>query len=215
MLEILVNSDNVSGWKPPAEEPGTLFRMHTFRNVSDISDKGPHQIAVTRNGSVSVGRDDFSSYVNFPGSGAWLNFSSTQLDSNNIDLRFVIAIPTFTDSAMYPRCLIDGRPTNVNGNYIGWYYDNKLPFVQLLNHAGSTSPNSTIADVSEFPAEIILKVRPTGMRVFVNGRLVLTWNKTISLVSNAPYKIARSAFSSTIPESIFKMYYFDIRKGKD
>lgn len=211
MLELLsvqkkVGIQRWNGVIPPADA-NTLIRMHTFNTISDIVDKGPNNISVTRNGNVSVGSNSIGSYVNFPGSGSWVNFSSSLLNGNSYDMTFIIDNPTYTGGP-----LIDSRPTQTNGQYVVFGFGENSPFTTSLYYNSTLYSNSSSVSASSFPVVLVYKVRPSVITCYAGDTLIATWTGNFNFVNNAPFKIARNAYSNAVPDAIFKMYYFDIKK---
>lgn len=214
MLEqMLLLKKKGSGWNGqiPSADANTLFRLANFTSLSQVKDSGPNSIPVTINGSVSVGSDSLGNFVNFPGSGAFLSFTSSFLNGSNLDIKIIMSYPVFP-GGIYGASILDGRPNQTNGNYLSVFYPNVAPFKIIPYYNATEGPNSSSIDQKEFPCVIDLKVRPGYIETSANGKVIGRWENSFTFVNNAPFKIARHAYSNAVPDAVFKMYYFEMKK---
>lgn len=215
MLEMMTveKKGGISRWNGilPSQDSNTLFRMHTFNTSADIIDKGPNSIPVTKNGSVAVGSNNTGTYLNFPGGGSWINWTSSLLNGNSYDMTMIIDTPTYS-GGQYPLPLIDSRPSQTNGQYVSFFYNQTSPFILTPYYNGSGGPVTTSVPAASFPVVLKLSIRPSSISIYAGDSLIGSWSGTFTLAANAPFKIARHAYSNVVTDGIFKMYYFDIKK---
>lgn len=196
----------------PHQDSNTLFRMYDFSTVSDIVDKGPNKIAVTKNGTFTTGvNSSYGPYTRM-NTGNFLSWSSALLNAQSLDITMIIG--NFTFSLSSSPALVDCRPTSTNGNYFVVSGKGSAPFATSFYFNSVQSPSSTTLDTSSFPVVLVFKLRPNVQEVWANGLKILSWSGNFTYAANQNYKIGRHAFagSANIPNLQADLYYFDIKK---
>lgn len=211
MLEMMISGSR--RWTPPPADSNTLLRLVDFASVADIVDRSNNKIAITKNGSFSVGSDSIYSYMLFNAS-KWLSFSAGVLNRTNIEITWVIG-DVLKVNSQYGGPLLDTRPISTNGNYhiFGINQNTASPPYQLVyNYPTNVSTAfDTKVGVDPYPAIIKLRLKSTGTEVTVNGKTVYS-NATGSTLDTTNLKIGRSAFASQgVPELYLKMYFLEIK----
>lgn len=211
MLEMMYSG--AKGWRPPAADANTLFRLVDFNSAADIVDRGPNKISVTNNGGLTVGKDAIYTYMLF-NAAKWLSFTSSLLNRTNIELTWVVG-DILKVNSQYGGPLLDTRPVGSNGNYHIFGINQNAaapPYKLVYNYPSSTSTAfDTTLGVSKYPSVIKLRITSTGAQVLVDGKVVYT-DSVASALSTANLKIGRSAFASAgVPELYLKMYFFEIK----
>lgn len=199
----------------PVQDANTLFRMHTFSTTADIRDKGPNAIPVTNTG-ITVGSDSHGTYMKFNGTGTFLSFTSSLLNGNSYDITLIMGDLNYPGtSSLYGVTVLDGRPNSTNGRYLSFGYDRSSPFISNLSFQSSGSASTVSVPLANFPAVLVVKVRPTGFTVLANGVIVHTWNLSdTAMTDNAQWRVGRNAFvsSAAVPYYSGKIYYMDFKK---
>lgn len=196
-------------WTPPPMDSNTLLRLVDFTTVSDIVDRSPNNIAITKSGTFVIGSDSIHSYMQFTGT-QWLTFVSSLLNRTNIELTFVLGSIPYA-SATYTPPILDTRPASTNGNYhiLGVGTNQPLPFKLIYNYPSNTFVTLD-ANIANWPTVIKLQLRSTGTKIYVDGALVHDIG-TVSSLNSANLKIGRSAFSSAVPNLQAKLYFLEIK----
>lgn len=219
MLEILTASV-VSGFQGPwngnlpAQDQNTLFRMHTFNTVSDVKDKSPNAIAVT-NSNVTVGTDDYGTYMKFNGANSSIAFTSALLNGNSYDVTMILGDIAYPTTTQYGVTLLDGRPNITNGRYFSIGYDQRSPFMSSISYQGQGAFAQKTVPVEQFPIVLVASVRPTGFQIRVNGMLVQDWPLSdTAMADNAPWRVGRNAYvqQAATPWLNGKIYYMDFKR---
>lgn len=198
----------------PEQDQNTLFRMHTFVTSADVKDKSPNAIAVI-NSNVTVGSDEYGTYMKFNGINSSLAFTSALLDGNSYDITMILGDIVYPTSAQYGVTLLDGRPNITNGRYFSFGFDQRSPFRSSITYQGQGVYSDKTAPIDQFPVVLIASVRPTGFKIKLNGLLVQEWNLSDTAMSgSAPWRVGRNAYvqQAVTPWLNAKVYYMDFKK---
>lgn len=61
-----------------------------------------------------------------------------------------------------------------------------------------------------YPVTFKLVIRPSGVQLYMNGNLAHTQTQTLGVFNAGSLKIARHGWNGAVPETHFKLYYFDM-----
>lgn len=211
MIEALF-TQHIAGVKIPPATSKTLFRLAGFPDTTAIKDTGPTGIAVT-NSALTVGADDFATYMNFNGN-AYLGIAShASLTRNDIDISFIIGHVKLAASS-YGQALFDTRPVGSNGD--GLYHLAGLdvatvdPVRLYLNYPATYTTYTAPQKVTTGLLKITIRLDSRGASLYLNDVFIFT-NPTSGALRTNNLKIGLGAFKSAgVPNFNGRLYYAEI-----
>lgn len=196
-----------------------LLSMHEFNTISDIKDKSDNNITINRGADVTVGLNQYGTYMNFNGSASsYFNFKDNKLAiGTNMEIYYKISGLVYR-GGQYLTLLMDTRPIQTNGNYFLFGYTSKevAPFktYMSINNTGDNYSTSTFTNDANTPMEIRIQLLSTGSFVYINDVLFQSSSQVLNINTLQNYTVGKNAFSGTAATPFFngKIYEFEVRQ---